>query len=242
MGAVMKKAGPAVPSANRITLLRDADGDGRAELKTAFVEKLRSPYGMALVGSRLYVANADSIVRFPYTSGQTRITASAELVTHLPAGRNHHWTKNILPSRDGSRLYATVGANSNIAEHGMAEEEGRAAVWEVDVATGNKRPYTTGLRNPLGLAWGEGWPAPFAAGMFVGEHGSWNRKPMVGYKVVFVPFTDGQPKGHPIDVLSGFIDAEGRAQDRPVGVAMDARGGLLVADDVGNSVWRVRPR
>lgn len=318
MQQTMKKAGSAVPSANRITLLRDADGDGRAELRTPFIENLNSPFGMALVGPQLYIANADGVVRVPYAPGTTRIASKPEVVAALPAGRNHHWTKNILASPDGMRLYATVGSNSNVAEHGLAEEEGRAAIWEIDLATGRKRLYATGLRNPnglawepqtgtlwtvvnerdelgndlvpdyltsvadgafygwpwsyfgqnvddrvkpprpdlvararvpdyalgahvapLGLAWSQGWPAPYASGMFVGEHGSWNRKPLSGYKVVFVPFTNGRPSGPPLDVLAGFVDAEGQARGRPVGVAMDTRGGLLVADDVGNTVWRV---
>jgi glucose/arabinose dehydrogenase len=318
MQRTMKKAGSAVPSANCITLLRDADGDGRAELRTPFIENLNSPFGMALVGQQLYIANADGVVRVPYAPGTTRVASTPEAVTALPAGRNHHWTKNLLASPDGGRLYATVGSNSNVAEHGMAEEEGRAAIWEIDLASGRKRLYATGLRNPnglawepqtgvlwtvvnerdelgndlvpdyltsvadgafygwpwsyfgphvddrvkpprpdlvararvpdyalgahvapLGLAWSQGWPAPYASGMFVGEHGSWNRKPLSGYKVVFVPFANGKPSGPPLDVLTGFVDAEGQARGRPVGVAMDARGGLLVADDVGNTVWRV---
>lgn len=318
MQQTMKKAGSAVPSANRITLLRDADGDGRAELRTPFIENLNSPFGMTLVGQQLYIANADGVVRVPYAPGTTRIASKPEVVAALPAGRNHHWTKNLLASPDGNRLYATVGSNSNVAEHGLAEEEGRAAIWEIDLATGRKRLYATGLRNPnglawepqtgalwtvvnerdelgndlvpdyltsvadgafygwpwsyfgqnvddrvkpprpdlvararvpdyalgahvapLGLAWSQGWPAPYASGMFVGEHGSWNRKPLSGYKVVFVPFTNGRPSGPPLDVLAGFVDAEGQARGRPVGVAMDTRGGLLVADDVGNTVWRV---
>jgi glucose/arabinose dehydrogenase len=321
MEAAMKKAGSAVPSANRITLLRDADGDGRAEVRAPFIENLRSPFGMALVGEELYVANADGVVRFAYSPGTTRITSSPQTVTELPAGRNHHWTKNLLASRDGRKLYATVGSNSNVAEHGLAEEEGRAAVWEIDLTTGRKRLFASGLRNPnglawepqtgalwtvvnerdelgndlvpdyltsvtdggfygwpwsyfgrhvddrvqpprpdmvakakvpdyalgahvapLGLAWSQGWPAPYASGMFIGEHGSWNRKPLSGYKVVFVPFANGRPAGKPLDVLTGFVNAKGQAQGRPVGVAIDARGGLLVADDVGNTVWRVAPR
>jgi glucose/arabinose dehydrogenase len=321
MQAAMKKAGSAVPSANRITLLRDADGDGQAEVKAPFIENLRSPFGMALVGEELYVANADSVVRFAYSPGTTRITSAAQTVTDLPAGRNHHWTKNLIASRDGSKLYATVGSNSNVAEHGLAEEEGRAAIWEIDLSTGRKRLFASGLRNPnglawepktgalwtvvnerdelgndlvpdyltsvsdgafygwpwsyfgqhvddrvqpprpemvakakvpdyalgahvapLGLAWSQGWPAPFASGMFIGHHGSWNRKPLSGYAVVFVPFANGRPTGKPVDVLTGFVNAKGEAQGRPVGVAIDARAGLLVADDVGNTVWRVAPR
>jgi glucose/arabinose dehydrogenase len=317
----MKKAGAAAPTANRITLLRDADGDGVAELRTVFLEKLNSPFGMALVGDALYVANTDAIVRFPYQEGATRITAPGTKVVDLPAGPlNHHWTKNVIASPDGSKLYATVGSNSNVAEYGMEKEEGRAAVWEIDLATGRHRVFASGLRNPNGLAWepktgklwtavnerdeigGDlvpdymtslkdggfyGWPysyygrnvdervkparpdlveraiAPDFAlgshtaslglayaeettlpqelqeGMFVGQHGSWNRDPPSGYKVIFVPFDDGRPVGNPIDVLTGFLSEKGEAQGRPVGVAVDRRGGLLVADDVGNYVWRV---
>ena len=320
MNAVMKRAGSAVPSANRITLLRDTDGDGVAEMKSVFLENLFSPFGMALVGNDLYVANADGVVRFPYTPGATRITAAPARVTDLPAGRNHHWTKALIASRDGSKLYATVGSNSNIAEHGMAEEEGRACIWEIDRATGAKRLFATGLRNPNGMGWEPatgilwtvvnerdeigsdlvpdyltsvrdggfyGWPwsyfgqvvdtrvqpqrpdlvakaikpdyalgthvaplglafaegaslgARFSSGAFIGQHGSWNRKPRSGYNVVYVPFANGRPQGQPIEVLSGFVNAEGEAHGRPVGVAIDKRGGLLVADDVGNAVWRV---
>jgi glucose/arabinose dehydrogenase len=321
MGLVMKRAGAGVPSANRITLLRDTDGDGVAETKSAFLQNLNSPFGMALVGNELFIANADGIVKVPYTAGATRIDASPVKVTDLPGGlRNHHWTKNIYASRDGSKLYATVGSNSNVAENTMAEEEGRAAIWEVDAKSGAKRLYATGLRNPNGLAWEPttgalwtvvnerdelgsdlvpdyltsvregafyGWPysywgqhvddrvqppnpdlvakavkpdyalgnhvAPlglafadgaslgptFASGAFVGEHGSWNRRPLNGYKVVFVPFANGRPSGAPLDVLTGFVDADGHALGRPVGVAIEKRGGLLVADDVGNTIWRV---
>jgi glucose/arabinose dehydrogenase len=322
MKNAMKKAGAAVPSADRITLLRDADGDGVAELKTVFLEGLKSPFGMALVGNDFYVANADGIVRYPYTPGETHIDAPGTRVIDLPGGPiNHHWTKNILASRDGSRLYATVGSNSNAAERGMEVEAGRAAIWEIDPRSGKHRLFATGLRNPNGLAWEPktgalwtvvnerdelgndlvpdyltsvtdggfyGWPysywgpnvdervkpqrpelvakalkpdyglgshvaalglafadgsslgAPFdGGGAFIGEHGSWNRKPPSGYKVVFVPFADGKPSGAPVDVLTGFVDKDGQAQGRPVGVAIDKRGALLVADDVGNAVWRV---
>jgi glucose/arabinose dehydrogenase len=321
MKIIMKRAGAGVPSANRITLLRDADGDGVAETKSVFLQNLNSPFGMALVGSELYIANADAIVKVAYTEGSTRIDAAPVRVTDLPGGpRNHHWTKNIHASRDGSKLYATVGSNSNVAENSMAEEEGRAAIWEVDLKTGQKRLFATGLRNPNGLAWEPqsaalwtvvnerdelgsdlvpdyltsvrdgafyGWPysywgqhvddrvkpgnpdlvakalkpdyslgnhvAPlgltfaegaqlggaFSSGAFVGEHGSWNRRPLNGYKVVFIPFSGGRPSGVPIDVLTGFVDTDGDALGRPVGVAIDKRGGLLVADDVGNTIWRV---
>ena len=321
MGVVMKRAGAGVPSADRITLLRDADGDGVAETRSVFLEGLHSPFGMALVGANLYVANADAIVRFPYETGQTRITAPAATVTDLPGGPiNHHWTKNIIASPDGSKLYATVGSNSNVGENGIEAEAGRAAIWEVNLQTGKKRQFASGLRNPNGMGWAPGtgalwtvvnerdeigsdlvpdyltsvkdgafygWPysyygqnvdarvkpprpdlvaqatrpdyalgshvAPLglafsegnaltpalASGAFVGLHGSWNRKPLSGYKVVFVPFANGQPSGLPVDVLTGFLSADEKAYGRPVGVAMDKRGALLVADDVGNTVWRV---
>jgi glucose/arabinose dehydrogenase len=321
MASYQKKAGAGGPSANRITLFRDADGDGVPEGRHVFLEGLNSPFGMALVGNDFYVANTDAIVRFPYQPGQTRINAPGTKVVELPAGpRNHHWTKNLMASRDGTKLYVTTGSNSNVAEHGMAEEEGRAAIWEIDLASGRKRLFATGLRNPNGLAWepstgvlwtvanerdelGDdlvpdyltsvvdgafyGWPysyygqhvdervkpprpelvakarapdyglgshvaalgltwsegaklpPPFSGGMFIGEHGSWNRSAPSGYKVVFVPFANGRPNGLPIDVLTGFLGPEGEARGRPVGVAIDARGGLLVADDVGNTIWRV---
>ena len=321
MGVVMKRAGAGVPSADRITLLRDADGDGVAETRSVFLEGLHSPFGMALVGANLYVANADAIVRFAYETGQTRITAAAVPVTDLPGGPiNHHWTKNIIASPDGSKLYATVGSNSNVGENGIEAEAGRAAIWQVNLQTGEKRPFATGLRNPNGMGWAPGtgalwtvvnerdeigsdlvpdyltsvkdgafygWPysyygqnvdarvkpprpdlvaqatrpdyalgshvAPLglafsegnaltpalASGAFVGLHGSWNRKPLSGYKVVFVPFANGQPSGLPVDVLTGFLSADEKAHGRPVGVAIDKRGALLVADDVGNTVWRV---
>ncbi len=315
----MKKAGGATPSANRITLLRDADNDGVAEVRTPFLTGLNSPFGMALVGNVLYVANTDAVVRFPYTEGATSITTPGTRVIDLPAGdRNHHWTKNVIASPDGSRLYVAIGSNSNAAEHGMEEEKDRAMIWEIDPATGSHRVFASGLRNPVGMAWqGQtlwvavnerdelgsdlvpdymttlqdgafyGWPysywgktvdtrvkpprpdlvatartpdyalgphtaslglamatktalvPPYVQGMFVGQHGSWNRKPRSGYRVVFVPFTDGKPSGLPIDVLSGFVTEEGEAFGRPVGVAIDTRGALLVADDVGNAVWRV---
>jgi len=308
----MKKAGAAVPSANRITLLRDADGDGVPEIREAFLENLNSPFGMALVGNDLYIANTDAIVHFPYREGQIRITAAGTKITELPAGpRNHHWTKNLIASQDGSKLYVTTGSNSNVAEHGMNEEEGRAAIWEVDAKSGAYRIFASGLRNPNGLAWEPktgalwtvvnerdelgsdlvpdyltsvrengfyGWPysyfgqhvdkrpqpprpdlvakaikpdyalgnhvAPLGLAMtpegaFVGQHGSWNRRPPSGYNVVFIRFQDGKPTGAPQEVLGGFLSPEGNAYGRPVGVAIDKRGHLLVADDVGNVVWRV---
>ncbi|WP_442970706.1 PQQ-dependent sugar dehydrogenase [Roseomonas sp. USHLN139] len=322
MGLVMRRAGAGVPSADRITLLRDADGDGIAEQRAVFLSGLRSPFGMALVGGDFYVANTDGILRFPYQPGQLSITAPGTPLAPLPAGpRNHHWTKSLIASPDGTRLYATVGSNSNVGENGLEAEEGRAAVWEIERASGRARLYASGLRNPnglmwvpatgalwttvnerdeigsdlvpdymtslrdggfygwpwsyfgqhvdarvqpprpdrvaqaiapdyalgphtasLGLAWGcvaGGLPAPFAEGAFIGQHGSWNRDPPSGYKVVFVAFRDGRPEGLPRDVLAGFLNAAGEAQGRPVGVAMDGRGGLLVADDVGNRIWRV---
>lgn len=316
-----RKAGGAVPSANRITLLRDTDGDGVAETRTVFLSKLTSPFGMALVGNTFYVANTDALVRFPYTQGETHITAPGVTVVELPGGKlNHHWTKNVIASPDGSKLFVTIGSNSNAAENGIGNEEGRAAIWEVDAATGSHRIFASGLRNPNGLAWQPetgalwtavnerdelgsdlvpdymtsvrdggfyGWPysyfgqhvdlrveprrpdlvekalvpdyalgphtaslglayaqrtllpARFQRGMFVGQHGSWNRKPRSGYKVIFVPFSGGVPSGEPIDVLTGFIRDNGDAMGRPVGVAIDKRGALLVADDVGNAIWRV---
>ncbi len=321
-GLFMKKAGARVPSANRITLLRDADGDGVAETKTAFLENLMSPFGMALVGDTLYVANADAVVAFPYEAGQTQITAAPRKIVDLPAQRNHHWTKSLVASADGSRLYVGVGSNSNVGENGLAEEEGRASIWEIDPATGTHRIYASGLRNPVGLAWqpdsgklwvsvnerdelgndlvpdymtsvtpgafygwpwsyygqtvdtrvepanpamvaralrpdyalgahtaslgltfGEGglFPAQFRGGAFVGQHGSWNRKPRNGYRVIFVPFSGGVPSGPPQDILTGFVNDQDQAMGRPVGVQFDRLGALLVADDVGNVIWRVSP-
>ena len=320
---VTKRAGAGVASANRITLLRDANGDGIAETRTVFLSGLNSPFGMALIGSDLYVANTDAIMRFPYKTGDTRITAHGVKVVDLPAGTiNHHWTKNVSASRDGSRLYVTVGSNSNAGENGIENEVNRAAILEVDPASGRSRLFASGLRNPNGLDWqpqsGALWtvvnerdelgsdlvpdfltsvrdgafygfpysyygqhvdarvkpqrpdlvaraiapdyalgnhvaplglvfyrgsllPQRYAGGAFVGEHGSWNRKPRSGYKVIFVAFANGRPVGVPEDVLTGFVDAEGDARGRPVGVAVDRTGALLVADDVGNVVWRVTP-
>jgi glucose/arabinose dehydrogenase len=325
-----KQAGGGVPSANRITLLRDVDGDGSAEVRTTFASNLNSPFGMALVGDTLYIANTDGVVRFPYRTGDSVLATEPTKVVDLPAGtRNHHWTKNIIASPDGSRLYASVGSNSNIAEHGMDEEEGRAAIWEINLKTGAARMFATGLRNPVGMAWYDGklwtavnerdelgsdlvpdymtvvedggfygWPysyfgrhvdsrvkpqrpdlverarvpdyalgphtaslglaaSPrglaagtaaaglperFREGMFVGQHGSWNRKPRSGYRVIFVPFANSKPAGMPLDVVTGFVTEDGDAYGRPVGVALDRRGALLVADDVGNTVWRVTTR
>lgn len=322
IGLVMQRAGAAVPSADRITLLRDSDGDGVADLRAVLLDNVRSPFGMALVGHTLYVATADAVLGFPYRQGDTQITASAVKLLDVPGGPiNHHWTKNLIASADGSRLYVTVGSNSNVGERGMEVETGRAAIWEINIQTGGHRIFAAGLRNPNGMAWEPhsgalwtvvnerdeigsdlvpdyltavkdggfyGWPysyygqhvdervtpprpdlvaraiAPdyalgahtaslglassvgstlpphFANGMFIGQHGSWNRRPHSGYKVIFVPFDDsGQPAGLPIDVLTGFLSDEGNAFGRPVGVAIDTRGALLVADDVGNTVWRV---
>jgi glucose/arabinose dehydrogenase len=321
MGWFMKKAGAAAPSADRITLLRDADGDGKAETRSVFVENLRSPFGMALVGNELYIANTDALVKVPYQDGDTKTAGPVTKVADLPGGPlNHHWTKGLIASPDGRKLYVSVGSNSNAAEFGMQHEQGRAAIWEFDRATGQGRVYASGLRNPVGMAWQGstlwtsvnerdelgpdlvpdymtsvkdggfyGWPysyygqhvdarvkppqpdivakaikpdyalgphtaslglasaqgstlgGPFAAnGMFVGQHGSWNRKPPSGYKVIYVPFgSDGKPNGVPVDVLTGFVGNDGKAFGRPVGVAVDKRGALLVADDVGNAVWRV---
>ena len=318
---VMKSAGAGVPSANRITLLRDADGDGVAELKTPFLTGLYSPFGMALVGSTLYVANADAVVAFAYTPGATKLDAKPRKVAGLPAGRNHHWTKSLVASADGSRLYVGVGSNSNVAEHGMAEEERRAAILEIDPATGATRVFAGGLRNPVGMDWNPesgqlwvavnerdeigsdlvpdymtsvrpgghyGWPWSYfgqivdtrvkpprpdmvakaikpdyalgphtaslgltfsdgarlgpilANGAFIGQHGSWKRKPRSGYKVIFVPFQGGRPAGKPIDILTGFLSRDQeKAYGRPVGVEIARDGALLVADDVGNVIWRV---
>jgi glucose/arabinose dehydrogenase len=321
MKKVMGRAGAGVPSPNRITLLRDKDHDGVAETRTVFLENLNSPFGMTLVGNDLYVADTDRLLRFNYQSGDTTIKSQPIKVVDLPGGAlNHHWTKNVIASKDGSKLYVTVGSNSNVAENGMDQEEGRAAIWEVDRATGNHRIFASGLRNPNGMAWEPqtgalwtavnerdeigsdlvpdyitsvkdgafyGWPysyygqhvdvrvepqnpdlvakaiapdyavgphtaslgltfaegntlpAQFKEGVFIGQHGSWNRKPHSGYKVIFVPFNAGKPTGQPIDVLSGFLNDEEKAMGRPVGVVIDQQGDLLVADDVGNKVWRV---
>ena len=324
MGLVMKRAGAGVPTANRITLLRDTDGDGVADVRTVLLDAsngLSSPFGMALVGGQLFVANADAVLKFPYVAGDTHINAAGTKLVDLPGGPiNHHWTKNLIASADGRKLYLTVGSNSNVAENGMDVEAGRAAIWEVDAQTGAHRIFASGLRNPVGLAWDPasallwtvvnerdelgsdlvpdyltsvrdgafyGWPysyygqhldvrvtpqqpdlvakavapdyalgphtaslglassfgnalpASFANGMFIGQHGSWNRRPHSGYKVIFVPFEAGKATGAPLDVLSGFLSSEGNAYGRPVGVALDRQGALLVADDVGNVVWRV---
>jgi len=310
---VQKRAGSGTPSADRITLLRDANGDGVAEQRNVFLTGLHSPFGMALVGDTLYIANADAVVRVPYAAGAQQVGATPGKVVDLPGGLNHHWTKTLVASPDGRHLYASVGSNSNIGENGLEKEEGRAAIWEIDPGSGRKREFATGLRNAVGLAFDPrtgalwtavnerdelgsdlvpdyltsvrdggfyGWPwsywgahvdervqpqrpemvaraivpdyalgnhvAPLGLafngdGAFVGEHGSWNRKPLSGYKVVFVPFANGKPAGLPRDVLTGFVSPEGKAWGRPVGVALDRGGALLVADDVGGAVWRVAP-
>ena len=318
---VMSRAGAGVPSPNRITLLRDSNHDGIAETRTVFLENLNSPFGMTLVGNDLYVADTDRLLRFHYETGDTAIKSQPIKVVDLPGGTlNHHWTKNVIASQDGSKLYVTVGSNSNVGENGMDQEQGRAAIWEVDRATGNHRIFASGLRNPNGMAWEPqsgalwtavnerdeigsdlvpdyitsvkdggfyGWPfsyygqhvdvrvepqnpnlvakaiapdyavgphtaslgltfaegntlpAQFKEGAFIGQHGSCNRKPHSGYKVIFVPFSACKPTGQPIDVLTGFLNDEEKAMGRPVGVVIDQQGGLLVADDVGNKVWRV---
>lgn len=320
---IMKIAGASVPSADRITLLRDIDEKGIAKTRTVFLQGLHSPFGMALIGNDFYVANTDALLRFPYHAGDTQITAPGVKLIDLPAGKiNHHWTKSLIASRDGTHLYVTVGSNSNVGENGMENEAGRAAIYEVEIATGLSRIFASGLRNPNGLAWQPhsgalwttvnerdelgsdlvpdymtavqdggfyGWPysyfgqhvdkrvspphpelvtkaiAPdyalgahtaslgltfysanmlpkkYFGGAFIGQHGSWNRKPHSGYKVIFVPFSDGRPVGSPQDVLTGFLSPQGNAFGRPVGVAIDRAGALLVADDVGNVVWRVTP-
>ncbi|UST76008.1 MULTISPECIES: sorbosone dehydrogenase family protein [Pseudomonas] len=321
MKKVMGKAGAGVPSPNRITLLRDADHDGVAETRTVFLQNLNSPFGMTLVGNDLYVADTDRLLRFNYEPGATEIKTQPIKVVDLPGGTlNHHWTKNVIASKDGNKLYVTVGSNSNVGENGLDQEEGRAAIWEVDRATGNHRIFASGIRNPNGLAWEPtsgalwtavnerdeigsdlvpdyitsvkdggfyGWPfsyygqhvdvrvkpqnpdlvakaiapdyavgphtaslgltfaegnrlpAQFKEGAFIGQHGSWNRKPHSGYKVIFVPFSGGKPTGQPVDVLTGFLDKDENALGRPVGVVIDQQGSLLVADDVGNKIWRV---
>lgn len=319
---VMKRAGSSHPSANRISLLRDTNGDGIADQKTVFLQNLNSPFGMALVGNMLYVANTDALMRFAYQEGATQITASGTKVLDLPGGTlNHHWTKNVIANPAGTKLYITVGSNSNVAENGFDQEVGRALIMEFDIASGKARPFATGLRNPNGMDWQPqsgvlwtvvnerdelgndlvpdymtsvkdgafyGWPysyygqhvdtrvkpqnpqlvaraikpdyalgnhtaslglAFYAAelmpqyrgGALIGQHGSWNRKPHSGYKVIFVPFRNGQPSGKPQDILTGFLSDKGDAFGRPVGVAVDFSGAILVADDVGDMIWRVLP-
>jgi glucose/arabinose dehydrogenase len=308
-----------VPGGDRLTLLRDKDGDGVYEEKTVFAENLNAPYGMALVGNQLYVANQDALVRFEYQQGQTRASGPPVKVTDLPSWINHHWTKSLAASSDGRFLYVGIGSNSNITERGMLAEVDRAMIWEIDPNTGAHRSYATGVRNPTALAiqpgtgqlWAVvnerdeigpdlvpdyltafkdggfyGWPysywgqnvdtraqpqdpqkvaaairpdyslgshvaalglsfsspsmgKEFADGVFVGEHGSWNRASPAGYKVVFVPFSNGRPSGPPVDFLEGFMGEDGKTRGRPVGVTVDGRGGLIVADDLSNTIWRV---
>ena len=319
-GWVQSFAGAKAKDANRITLVR-TKGDGTPELRTVFLDHLNSPFGVALVGNDLYVANTDAIVRYPYQEGQTSITAPGTKLTDLPGGPiDHHWTKALLASQDGSKLYVGVGSNSNVGENGIGAEYERAAIWEIDRATGAHRIFASGVRNPTGLQWepetgklwaianerdeigpdlvpdyltsvqdggfygwpysyyghhldprvepqrpdlvataiapdyslsshvaplgvvmyaGTGLPASYRSGAFVGEHGSWNRTPLNGYKVVFVPFSGGRPSGPAQDVVTGFLDANNHARGRPVGLAVDRTGALLIADDVGNTVWRV---
>ncbi|MGV2949214.1 PQQ-dependent sugar dehydrogenase [Acinetobacter sp. AGC35] len=319
---VMQRAGSSHPSANHISLLRDSNGDGVAEQKTVFLQNLNSPFGMALIGNRLYVANTDALMRFPYQNGMTQITAAGTKVLDLPAGRlNHHWTKNVIANPAGNKLYITVGSNSNVAENGLEQEQGRALIMEFDIASAQTRPFATGLRNPNGMDWQPqsgalwtvvnerdelgndlvpdyltsvkegafyGWPYSYYGqhvdtrvkpqnpalvaraippdyalgnhtaslglafyradlmpqyrnGALIGQHGSWNRKPHSGYKVIFIPFQNGQPMGPPQDILTGFLSDQGDAYGRPVGVAVDSSGAILVADDVGDVIWRVSP-
>ncbi len=310
---VMRRAGAVTPSANRISLLRPR-ADHTTYDRYVFLEGLNSPFGMALVHDDLYVADSDALLRFPYRTGKTRISENGVKITDLPAGPiNHHWTKNVVASRDGGTLYVSVGSNSNAGENGMEVEVGRAAIWAIDASSGRHRIYAAGLRNPVGMGiepvtgnlWASvnerdelgsdlvpdymthvregafyGWPYSYygqhldtraqpprpdlvaraiapdyalgshtaslglafgAGGVFIGQHGSWNRNPPSGYKVIYVPFSQGHPVGKPRDVLTGFRDANGNAFGRPVGVAIDGQGSLLVADDVGNKVWRVTP-
>ena len=321
MGLVQGYAGAGAPGAQRITLLRDTDGDGKPDIRTTFLDHLNSPFGVALVGGDLYVANTDAIVRFPYTTGQTTITAPGTILAPLPGGPiDHHWTKSLAASPDGTKLYVGVGSNSNITENGIGAELDRAAIWEVDRASGAHRIFASGLRNPNGLSWEPrtkrlwavvnerdelgpnlvpdymtsvkdggfyGWPysywgqhvdprvmpqrpdlvakaimpdyslsshvaplgmtfyasanlpARYRGGAFVGEHGSWDRNPLNGYKIVFIPFAAGKPVGKTQDVVTGFVGPGGKAHGRPVGLAVDKAGALLIADDLGNTVWRV---
>ena len=320
-GYIKAKGTTSVKSGNRLTLLRDADGDGVYEVKTVFADKLNAPYGLALVGGKLYVANQDALVSFDYREGQTQASGPPVKITDLPSMINHHWTKSLAASQDGRFLYVGIGSNSNITERGMVAEVDRAMVWEINPQTGAHRPYATGLRNPTALTiqpgtgqlWAVanerdeigpnlvpdyltsvkegafyGWPysywgqhvddrvrpqdpkkvaaaikpdyalgshvaalgvdfseasmgEKFADGAFVGEHGSWNRPDPAGYKVVFVPFRDGRPAGPPVDFVTGFRDANGKTRGRPVGVTVDPRGALIVADDLANTIWRVTP-
>ena len=316
---IKAKGNTQVKGGNRLTLLRDADGDGSYEVQTVFAEGLNAPYGLAFADGKLYVANQDALVRFDYQEGQTKAGGPPTKVTDLPAEINHHWTKALTISPDGRYLYVGIGSNSNITERGMEVEIDRAMVWQIDAVTGAHRPYATGLRNPTALTiqpdtgqlWTVvnerdelgpdlvpdyltsvreggfyGWPYSywgqnvdervkpqnpdkvaaalkpdyslgshvaalgvdfstsamgerFADGVFVGEHGSWNRPNPVGYKVIFVPFKDGKPAGEPIDFATGFRGEDGKTRGRPVGVTVDPRGALIIADDLANTVWRV---
>ncbi|HEX4293573.1 MAG TPA: sorbosone dehydrogenase family protein [Rhizomicrobium sp.] len=317
---VRRIEGQFTESANRITLLRDADGDGVAETRTVLISGLNAPFGMTLVGDTLYVADTDALLAFPYRKGETHIAEAGRKITDLPAGDiDHHWTKNVIASKDGSKLYVSIGSNSNAGENGLAAEQGRADIWEVDLRTGSHRVFASGLRNPNGMGWAPdgalwtavnerdelggdlvpdymtsvkdggfyGWPYSYygqnidlrvspqnpamvakaivpdyalgahtaslglafadgaklgsfyTSGVFIGQHGSWNRKPVSGYRVVFITFADGHPSGQPTEVLTGFLNGDGDVRGRPVDVAIGATGTLLVTDDAGNVVWRV---
>lgn len=236
-GFIKARGTTSVESGNRLTLLRDADGDGVYEMRTVFAENLNAPYGLALVEGSLYVANQDALVRFEYRDGQTRAEAPPTKVTDLPSAINHHWTKALAASADGRFLYVGIGSNSNITERGMAAEVDRAVVWQVDAGTGARRTFATGLRNPTALAIQPGTGRLWAA---VNERDE-NRAKPVGYEVVFVPFRDGRPDGEPVDFVSGFLGSDGKARGRPVGVTVDPRGALIVADDLSNTIWRVTP-
>ncbi|MBA1190206.1 sorbosone dehydrogenase family protein [Pseudomonas entomophila] len=318
-GYIKAKGNTQVKGGNRLTLLRDADGDGRYEVQTVFAENLNAPYGLALANGKLYVANQDALVTFAYTEGQTQASGAPVTLTELPSQINHHWTKSLAVSDDGRFLYVGIGSNSNITERGMEAEVDRAVVWQIDAQTGAHKPYVTGIRNPTALTiqpgtgqvWAVvnerdelgpdlvpdylssltegafyGWPYSywgqnvdpraqpqdpakvaaaikpdyslgshvaalgvdfslpamgerFADGVFVGEHGSWNRSDPVGYKVIFVPFRDGKPAGEPVDFATGFRDDDGKTRGRPVGVTVDPKGALIIADDLANTVWRV---
>jgi len=319
---VRRIQGHFVKSANRITLLRDTNGGGVANMTSVLVSNLNVPFGMTVIGDTLYVADTDALMAFPYKAGEVKITDPGRRVTALPAGPiNHHWTKNVIANKDGTKLYVTIGSNSNVGENGLAAEADRAMIWEIDPATGEHRVFASGLRNPNGMDWAPdgtlwtvvnerdelgsdlvpdyltsvkdggfyGWPYSYygghiddrvqpqnpdlvtkairpdyalgthtaslglawsenaklgdlyASGVFVGQHGSWNRKPLNGYRVIFVPFKNAKPSGQPVDVLTGFLNDEGKARGRPVGLAIDKTGALLVADDAGNTVWRVSP-
>jgi len=323
-GVIKKQGNTKVAGGDRVTLLRDADGDGRAEVRTVFIDNLDAPYGLAFVDGSIYVANQGALLRFPYQPGQTRITAAGEEVTRLPSAINHHWTKSLTASADGLTLYVGIGSNSNVGERGMAVEEERAVVWAIDRATGARRTVATGIRNPTALSiepttsalwavvnerdeigpqaspdyltsvregafygwpysyWGQhvdprvrpqkpemvaraiapdyalgshvaalglsfatngGFGGTFSQGAFVGEHGSWNRQDLSGYKVVWIPFANGRPANRPVDFVTGFLTEDGQARGRPVGVTFDpTRRLLFVADDLSNTVWRVAPR